>query len=733
MKRTLRRAAVLALSTALTVGMCINASAFTYPSAYWPVHSAWATAMEAKDPQQAISVAQQTYDLLTKEPMCADICYNLEPKCEIASWCCEMKGDLAGALTWLERQRTFAQWLHDNGNAQMYREVLLNIDARKTCLQAALDTSIYILTDTTKAYPGSGAAAAGTWYGSAVDGGNSTDCASLMYIPFGDSYGVEYWINYYRNTYPEFDTASTQGGIIELAWNFPTESTADSYNVLASDAYIAESLSAMSKMNATVLLRLGAEMNCWGDSDPTVYKQAFQKVAHAAHQYSNIKMVFSPNDVSNRNVTIEDYYPGDNYVDWIGVSTYHNTNYQGTVSAYTFNPGEFSNDAYYGWGIYDNDPLLILRNLAQFANAHNKPMMISECGFSVVNPKTGAQQAAFATDQMRKFYSYVNMIYPQVKAVFYFDHNPNSGTQYTLSNNASLKSTYEQAIADNGGYLSGKGDSGKTWQSLSAANVQSGVVKLATYAIFPGQTNATVTYYVDGKAMSTSSQAPYYFELDTARLAPGTHTVTATATAGQFRQSTKAYTLNVADQGGLPLYTASDWAVDILNRAEENQLITQRNRSNFQKTITRLEFAELAVNLIEKATGKPLPLSETVFNDTSDEVARKAVYADVTAGKGDNRFAPNDPITRQEICVMLNKVIKYVDQTTGRTTLTNSSTQVDAARFNDTHKIAPWATSSVAALTNNGLMSGKGSGVAPLDNTTTQEAITLILSLYNKF
>ena len=288
------------------------------------------------------------------------------------------------------------------------------------------------------------------------------------------------------------------------------------------------------------------------------------------------------------------------------------------------------------------------------------------------------------------------------------------------------------AIADNGGYLSGKGDAGKTWQSLSAAKAQSGVVKLATYAIFPGQTNATVTYYVDGKAMSTSSQAPYYFELDTTRLAPGAHTVTATATAGQFRQTTKSYTLNVSDQGGLPLYTAADWAVDILNRAEDNQLITKRNRSNFQKTITRLEFAELAVNLIEKVTGQTLPLSETVFNDTSDEVARKAVYADVTAGKGDNRFAPDDPITRQEICVMLNKVIKYVDQSTGHTTLTNTSTQLDSARFNDTHQVAPWAVTSVAALTNNGLMSGKGSGVAPLDNTTTQEAITLIFKLYNQ-
>lgn len=730
----LRRAAALALSAALAAGTCINASAsFKYPSAYWPLHDAWAVALEGQDSQQVLSLAQKTYDLLMKQPLCADICYNLEPKCEQASWCCEMKGDLSGALMWLERQRTFAQWLNENGMSHIYQGVLVNIDARKNCLQEAKSPSIYILTEESKAYPGTGAAQSGTWYGSAVDGGNSTDCASLMYVQFGDSYSVEHWINYYKSRYPEFKAAATQGGVIELAWNFPTQTTADSYTVPASDDYIAKSLKAMSKLNATVLLRLGAEMNCWADSDPAAFQQAFRKVASMARQYGNIKMVFSPNDISNRDVTFKDYYPGDEYVDWIGVSTYHNTNYQGTASTYTFNAGEFSNDAYYGWGVYDNDPLVVLRDLAQFADEHGKPMVISECGFSAVHPKTGAQQTSYATDQMRKFYSYVNMVYPQVKAVFYFDHNPNSGTQYALSGNSALKTTYQQAIADNGGYLNSIDGKGRTWKELSAAGTQSGTVKLAAYAVFPGQNSAAVTYYVDGKATATFTQAPYCFELNTAALSPGAHTVTVTAAAGQFRESSKSYTLYVGDQGGLPLYTASAWAVSNLTAAEEKQLITGRNRSNFQKTITRLEFAELAVNLIEQTTGQPLPLSEGSFSDTDDEVARKAVYAGVTAGKGNNHFAPNDLITRQEICVMLNKVIQYVDKTRGTATLSNTSTQVDAARFNDVSQIAPWAVSSVAALTNNALMSGKGTGVAPLDNTTTQEAITLVLSLYNKF
>lgn len=105
-------------------------------------------------------MAQQTYDLLMKDPLCADICNNLESKCARASWCAEMKGDLAGAVKWLERERTFAQWL--DKNVTSYKDALLNIDARLEQLNAARGVEVYALQEGAgKSFSGSGAAANG--------------------------------------------------------------------------------------------------------------------------------------------------------------------------------------------------------------------------------------------------------------------------------------------------------------------------------------------------------------------------------------------------------------------------------------------------------------------------------------------------------------------------------------------------------------------------------------------
>ena len=128
MKRIFRGCIAVLLSMTLTAGMCVTVSAFTYPSDYWKLHDAWAVALEQEDSEQILSLAQQTYDLLMKYEICTDICYNLEPKCARASWCCEMKGDLDGAILWLERQLVFAEWL--DKNVRDYSDTLLNGNAR---------------------------------------------------------------------------------------------------------------------------------------------------------------------------------------------------------------------------------------------------------------------------------------------------------------------------------------------------------------------------------------------------------------------------------------------------------------------------------------------------------------------------------------------------------------------------------------------------------------------------
>lgn len=738
MKKNMRRLLSAALVAVMVTGMCFTASAFTYPSAYWKLHSAWDEAVAAKSPEQVISVAQQTYDLLMPLGLGEDVCYNLEPKAGRASWACEMKGDIDGAILWLERQRTFASWLDQN--IRSYKDTLLNVDARMAYLKAAQNVTIYAQSDDS-ASPYAVGPKTGTWYGTPADSSTTGGSASLIYVTFGDSYSVDYWINYYMDCSPAFREAAN-GGVIEFAWNFSPEGTAGAQTVLSADSYIEESLRALGSLDVTVLLRVGAEMNNWSDCDPATYIQAFRKVADAASRYSNIQMVFSPDNISNRNRTIADFYPGDQYVDWVGMSTYHNTNYAGYsgTSSYSFDYTGYGNDAYYGLGIYDHDPMVTIKPIIDLAVSHNKPVMVSECGFAYRN-SSGTDLTSFAVEQLNWFYSYINMVYPQVKAVFYFNADPDSGFKYMLNGNSSVSSTYQNAIRNNGAYLDEVDGSATGWETLDKTALSAGdsTLKLASYVSFPGKKTNTVKYYVDDKLVHTSTQAPYYYELDLAALGGGSHTVKAEASGGQFSRSSKTYTLNVPGTSTQPAdptpgtQQPSAWAAELIADAKDKKLITDRTEGLYQDQITRLQFAELAVNLIEEATGKEITPSTQSFTDTSDPMVLKAVAAGVTSGKGEGIFAPSDKITRQEICVMLNKVIEYVDQANDSTTLTDTSTQVDASRFNDVDQIADWAKPAVAKLTNNGLMSGKGDGVAPVANTTVEEAIILIRALYDKF
>ena len=238
---------------------------------------------------------------------------------------------------------------------------------------------------------------------------------------------------------------------------------------------------------------------------------------------------------------------------------------------------------------------------------------------------------------------------------------------------------------------------------------------------------------VDGKLAATVAQAPYYYNLNTAALGGGEHKIYAVASGNQFKQQSGTYTLTVPGSTKPAEQTPSSWAEALIVDAQSKGLITERTKGIYQDQITRLQFAELAVNMIEKATGQSITPAQDNFTDTNDTMALKAVAAGVTSGKGEGIFAPNTPITRQEISVMLNKAIQYVDAANGTATLTNTSTVLDSGKFKDAGTVDSWAVESMALLTNNNLMAGQGSNVNPKANTTVEEAIVLIRALYDKF
>lgn len=741
MMKKIFKSIALILAVAIVCGICGGAYEFKYPSAYWPLQSAWEKAVQEQDGQAVISVAQDTYDLLMPLGLQEPVCLNLEPKCARASWVCEMNGDFAGAMMWMERQMVFARWLHNNG--YNYSDTFFNIESRSAYMKAGQETAIYALTDEDASPYGYGPEH-GTWYGYTADGTGSGGSAVLMYINFMDGQSVSYWVNYCKNKYASFNQAATRGGVIEVAWNFSPEGTAGAEKVLSSaaDSYITQGLKTLGNLNATILLRIGAEMNNWSELDASKYIAAYQKIAKQARAYDNIQLVFSPDNVSNRNVTFRDFYPGDEYVDWIGVSTYHNTNYTGSTTSYTFNASGYGVDAYYGTGIYDSDPLVILRPLVEFAEEKGIPMMISECGFSYTG--TDGDQTAFAKEQMTKFFSYVNMIYPQVKAVFYFDKTiGGSGYSYAFAGSAEIRETYNSVISANGSYLSAGQTEARNWEELSNADVrldEGESLRLATYVSFPGSAPAVVKYYVDGVLAKTVNGAPYYYDIDLSVMAAGKHTVYAVAANGRAVSTTPTYTIYVSDKGDvlagdkdeLRISSADGWAMDDIMNAYGRGLITPRNNGNYKEYITRLQFAELVVNLIEKTTGKAIEIDETLeFVDTADIQALKAASAKVAMGKGEGTFAPDAMITRQEICTMLLRAVNYMDAETGNTTLENLSTEFNP-QFVDTDQIASWAVEGMARMTNNGLMGGKGDGILdPKGNTKIEEAVILVLNLYN--
>ena len=89
-------------------------------------------------------------------------------------------------------------------------------------------------------------------------------------------------------------------------------------------------LDTLNSYNKPMLIRFANEMNvsALGD-DPYRYQEVFRTVANMIHEYPNFAIVWVPNDLGALDRPFEYFYPGDEYVDWIGVSCYSIKYFQG--------------------------------------------------------------------------------------------------------------------------------------------------------------------------------------------------------------------------------------------------------------------------------------------------------------------------------------------------------------------------------------------------------------------
>lgn len=319
--------------------------------------------------------------------------------------------------------------------------------------------------------------------------------------------------------YPANQMIENDNVISMVGWTVHDMNTVD-YN------QVRKVLDNLNKYNKPMLIRFANEMNCSGlGNDPNLYINVFRKVADMIHEYPNFAVVWSPNDMGSLDRPFEYFYPGDEYVDWIGLSCYSTKYFRGEQNT------AYKDSVYFMTGDYAW-PTNKVKPLMKFLKDNNikKPVMISEGGISTSN-KYGENLEAWSTPRLRNMLWYLTMKYPQIKMINYFDvHRDGEAERFDITNSYPYAVDIFNEAKNSGTYIKEYGKSPefvyKKAEEAGTLTAENGKVILYTLSHIPGYTDYTVNYSVDGVWHGSSPKIPYRCVFDISNISDGKHTLT---------------------------------------------------------------------------------------------------------------------------------------------------------------------------------------------------------------
>jgi len=170
---------------------------------------------------------------------------------------------------------------------------------------------------------------------------------------------------------------------------------------------------------------------------------------------------------------------------------------------------------------------------------------------------------------------------------------------------------------------------------------------------------------------------------------------------------------------------ASDWAITELERANEDGFITQKIAENMGVNITREEFCEIAVILYDKIGGRQDLENNNPFTDTTNPNVIKAYNAGIIMGVSEELFAPEDNLTREQLCVMLIRAMKSAG-----IIFENDSAYSFQQSYEDENDISTWAYTQVLIMNDFKIMNGSDARLNPKLPITREQAVIMLERTY---
>lgn len=636
--------------------LCSSAGAWAYefPNSFWPMNDGFEAAAAADDVYGIINYGVQSINLMETQPQNQDTMSVLGSRTYEVANAYERIGDYEAAAFYYEKYLPY-------GNYFGWTDGVKIAQSKISALPSTLD--LYTLTDRPVIYYGAkNEPASGTLFGQISETSKANESMVLAYQEYGDTSTLN-WLERVM-----LKDASASGKAVELALNFPGEgSQLDS--IISDTSFINRFCRILAEYkDLPIYLRIGAEMNVWNDrADAGKYIAAFRKIAQAARDAStNVATVWSVAHTSPIDIDMNVFYPGDEYVDWVGISAYAVRYFQGRQWSET----ESYNEIYFKSGD-GADPVRLVKDVVE-RYGDRKPIMLAECGSArYTRGEVYAESEEWARLNMLRMYSTVLMAYPQVKLIAYFNKStPDEAQDYDMAGSPSMEAAFN-SITSRPWFIQKGDSSAKSFKPIGDTIYASGG-SLDLYALpytFKDQ-QPRVDYYIDGAWAGAAAELPYGAYLDVSALTDGTHTLEAVVTSNGTERIRKSYSLvktsSGSDIGGSNISGTDDGGIfnDIssLSRTQQKAVEFVYNKGivngyedgSFRPyaNITRAEFSAM----ICRGFGYE-PKENCSFSDAKDHWASPYIKACVDIGAingvGGGLFAPEEYVTTDQAAKIL--------------------------------------------------------------------------------
>ncbi len=499
----------LVLTFILVFG-CTPAFAYKIPSAFWALDRQYQAAVSQQNYTTVIEYAKREIDLMINEPENEQVLQILGSRTEMVAKAYEALQDYPNAANYFEKYIDYAEKLDWQDAVKIAKAKVLHYRPRLEIYEQTNQETVFFdaINEPHK----------GVIFGATSDGGIrdylENESAVLLYHEVGNTnFG---WLNHI------FKQADEKDIRIVFALNVGYEGS-DIKNITAYNTFFDALFTELEKYpNVPVFFRFAAEVNIWTNPcTPEEFIAAFRYVANRVHnELPNAAMVWSVNQTSAWNINMHDYYPGDEYVDWVGVASYLAKYFLGRND---WSPEEQFNDNVFFAGD-SADAVLALEEIVT-TYGDRKPIMLSESGVAHYINSLSKDETEWAIDHLHQQYEFLPRVYPQIKAILYFDKRMgNEVNDYALSDNNQLASEYLEEIK-HPYFIHGSEDNAQVTYRKVDDKI---IVKddELTFGVYPHvykNTTPKVDVYFDGYYITSLTTPHYQTTLDFSNETEGVH------------------------------------------------------------------------------------------------------------------------------------------------------------------------------------------------------------------